>query len=370
MTLHPQIRPVIIFLLSLWVGAFLFIIFSFVEVNFSRSQDTLQKELPDVSDQFPDFQSNVLMSGKKVSPEAIPITMVAVGDVMVGRFVERLMNKYGKDYPFIQIDDFLDSAAIVFGNLEGPIVTNHSRTPDFSTTFSFSQKTATLLAERHFTVLSLANNHMLDQGQDGYFQTKKHLSESGIDFFGHPREFTEDYLAFRRIQEKEFVFVGLNEVQPSFDLSKAFELISSAASNENQFVIVSIHWGTEYALRSNQKQRELAHGFIDRGADLILGHHPHVVQEIEVYNDRLIFYSLGNFIFDQYFSRDTQEGLAVRMVMTDKTLTYHLVPIQIIRSQARIMDEENRGKWLENLAQRSNSEIQTQIMKGSIAIDL
>ena len=93
------------------------------------------------------------------------------------------------------------------------------------------------------------------------------------------------------------------------------------AKNENDIVIVSFHFGEEYKKEPNNDQKRIARKAIDYGADLIIGHHPHVVETIEKYKDKYIAYSLGNFVFDQHFSKETMEGLALKVTMEDKKIT-------------------------------------------------
>ena len=134
-------------------------------------------------------------------------------------------------------------------------------------------------------------------------------------------------------------------------------------------IIVLIHWGTEYSLKSSPAQQSLAHQLIDAGADLIIGHHPHVVQDIEQYNDKLIFYSLGNFIFDQYFSNEVQQGLLVGLEFQDKQLVFDLLPIQSKLSQPFLMEGNIRETFLKRLAGRSSPSLSTDIELGRIYID-
>jgi poly-gamma-glutamate synthesis protein (capsule biosynthesis protein) len=115
-------------------------------------------------------------------------------------------------------------------------------------------------------------------------------------------------------------------------------------------------------LTQNNVQRTLAHRLIDSGADLILGSHPHVVQGIESYHGRFIFYSLGNFIFDQYFSLETQEGLMVRLEISGNDINYRLLPVESTRSQPRMMPAARKKEWLIDLASRSSSSLRDQIL--------
>lgn len=307
---------------------------------------------------------------KKVQPQpAEPIRMLAVGDMMLGRYVETLMNRYDNDYPFSNLDNLISGQDVVFGNLEGPIATNHVQTPDFTTSFSFKPEVAGLLKRHGFNTLSLANNHTLDKGEDVFLQTQQYLDAAEIAYFGNPRDETNAYRYSRIFEDTEVVFLGFNEaVNPYFNVDQA--LATVADESEDDFVIVSMHWGNEYQLVSNDFQQEFARDLIDNGADLIIGHHPHVVQEVEIYNDRMIFYSLGNFIFDQYFSVDVEQGLAFEMTLNEGSVSYKLLPIQSSRSQPEVMNGDDKDKWLEGLASRvKDSDLAEQVREGLVVLN-
>lgn len=266
-----------------------------------------------------------------------PITLVAVGDVMLDRYVRDLMNSQGLDYPFRKLDqNFFKQADILLGNLEGSIV---SKKKNFGhMVFGFLPDTAPILKNFGFDVVALANNHALDQGWEGHDSTKRYLTEAGIGWFGHPKgELHEENAHYIRARGKTFAFVGLEDVfKEAGDEQKAIENIKQVIpliKAQADYVIVSPHWGVEYTPKPTQRQRNFAHAFIDAGADFIIGHHPHVVQEKEEYRGKRIYYSLGNFIFDQYWSKPTQLGLALRITFLGRQISVEEFPIQSVKSQ-------------------------------------
>jgi gamma-polyglutamate biosynthesis protein CapA len=139
---------------------------------------------------------------------------------------------------------------------------------------------------------------------------------------------------------------------------------------EVEYLIVAAHWGIEYQTYFHPTQQRLAHEFIDAGADVILGHHPHVIQPIEVYNNKLIFYSLGNFVFDQDFSTETMQGLGVGLVLNPQQITAYLFPVEIQGFQPRLLEFKKSGMLLAKLAQDSLADEATkeQIKQGKIII--
>jgi poly-gamma-glutamate capsule biosynthesis protein CapA/YwtB (metallophosphatase superfamily) len=299
------------------------------------------------------------------------ISILAVGDIMLGRYVETLMNVNGDDYPFANLEGFINDQYIVFANFEGPIVTSHVQTPDFTTSFDFHPRMAQVIADQGFNLVSLANNHTLDKGLENFEQTMVYLTEAGVNSIGHAREESLNYTYETEIEGQKFKFLAFNEaVNPIFSLENAISATNEAAKDEETFVAVSLHWGIEYQLLSAEFQQDIAHQLIDAGADLIIGHHPHVTQEVEVYQDKMIFYSLGNFIFDQYFSQDTQEGLAFEMTLTPQgDLNYELIPIKSKRSQPQVMNESETQDWLNSFAERASAPaLQDSIRTGNIKL--
>ncbi len=286
-----------------------------------------------------------------------PTTILFTGDVMLGRYVETLMNRNGLNYPFTYWSEFDKGHDYTVMNLEGPIVTNHRQTPDFTTQFSFDARIVDVLNDNNVTHITLANNHTLDQGVVGFQQTQQYLEQGGISHFGHQsRSVAEDVVVETLGNQKEVVWIGLNEaVSPHFSLTEAETLVQEFREQyPDAVLILNIHWGDEYQLTSNQKQQTIAHTLADSGADFIIGHHPHVVQEVELYNGVPIFYSLGNTIFDQYFSQDTQEGLLVYLTL-DSDWQIEILPIESDMSRPKPMSQERKGDFIQELIERSPS---------------
>ncbi len=295
-------------------------------------------------------------------------TLLFVGDIMLDRKVEYLMKKNSIFYPFKKINHFLRGVDLVVGNLEGPIVKNP---PDFGfrlSKFAFSQKATKALSFSNFNLLSLANNHTFDMANFGLEETKNFLNHSNIDFVGHPIRCDKDFL----FKKDNIVIVAFNKTF-SFNCSneKIVKIVKKTKKlNPEKFLIVILHWGNEYQQKSSIFQQKLAHQIIEAGADLIIGSHPHVVQEIEKYQGKLIFYSLGNFIFDQYFSEKTQQGLAVGLEIYPEKAIFQLFPIQSNLSQPFLMEKEKSRKFLEKLAQKSfPPQLFGEIKNGKIKIE-
>lgn len=319
----------------------------------------------------PSTQTGSVVHETKTAPvqptSAGVVTGVAFGDIMLDRYIETLQQRYGKTYPFDGLQNILAGHDIVFANLEGPIVTDHHQTANDSLRFSFPPSTGTLLKQIGFTTLSVANNHGADYGNAGIVTTRNVLAGAGLDAVGNPIAVDPAMVVRKTINGQKLIFVGFHATQSSFPVDKAVALIQSLAQ-EHATIIVSIHWGVEYQVHSNAFQQSLAHKLVDAGADMILGQHPHVVQEVEVYNNRAIFYSLGNLVFDQYFSDDTQQELGVEFTLSDRNIIYFLLPLQSVKSQPRLMTTQERGVFLQKLADRSDPGLVHQILVGTFSL--
>jgi poly-gamma-glutamate synthesis protein (capsule biosynthesis protein) len=289
---------------------------------------------------------------------------------MLGRFVETLANRHGDNYPFVYLPEIRQQADLMVGNLEGPITENHRQTPDFSTSFSFPQKVAKVLADVGFEALSLANNHTFDRGEASFEYTKAQLQANGIAEFGHPLDPSLGSVFVQDLSDldKRLVVIGLHAATVELDVVKAVDLIKSQnLVPERDLIVVYPHWGPEYVDRGTDRQRAMAEAFIDAGADLIIGHHPHVIQNVETYKNKPIIYSLGNFVFDQYFSVATQQGLAVRLKMATDGYELELMPLEIIKSQPQLFKDQGKSDYLLlELAKRSSEELASGISSGKL----
>ncbi|MFA6918367.1 MAG: CapA family protein [Candidatus Gracilibacteria bacterium] len=286
--------------------------------------------------------------------DADPVTIMAFGDMMLGRYVRTLMDKNGKDYIFGNInmieEPFYGGADVVFANLEGPIK-GEGYKHQTAMVFGFHTDTAEFLKKYGFDVFSIANNHALDQKADGRDTTIKALEEQGLGWCGNVTSVDPDSVYYGGTEDSSYAFVCLNDVLYGLDKTKALELVKQVKEKVD-YLIVSIHWGYEYKhTPNNYLQVNFAHALVDAGADFIIGHHPHVVQSFEKYNGKMIFYSLGNFVFDQYWSRDTQEELAIKITLDkegdDELITeVKLFPMKSELSQPRLMNDDETAKWL------------------------
>lgn len=296
-------------------------------------------------------------------------TITFVGDIMLSRDVENTMKKYGASYPYTHIEEYLASRVVV-GNFESAIPSVHIPTPSMTMRFSVDPVFIPALRDAGFTHLSLANNHAFDYGQEGYTNAQDILRQSGMVPFGHPYELATTSVSYVEGAGRTVALVGIYAVvaNPSVtELSTLMEVVRA----QSDLQIAYIHWGNEYELAHSDLQETLARNLIAEGVDLIVGHHPHVVQDIAVYEGVPVFYSLGNFVFDQYFNSDVQEGLMVTLSFDGTEDAYvEVIPVSSINSRVspRILTGYERTRFLEALAKRSDTSISDVIQEGIIPV--
>ena len=241
-------------------------------------------------------------------PPRAEITLAAVGDLMLARDVVVLMRERGVLYPFARVLPLFDGADVLVGNLEGTLA-DRGEPLEKRYTFRAPPGLAEGLALAGFDAVNLANNHAYDFGAVGLADTLDALDAAGVARFGAGWDRAAALApAFIDVKGETIALLGFDDI---FGARTAGEGIAGVAAASDEvvaavaaaaagadYVVVSFHWGTEYASTPTARQRELAHAAIDAGADVVLGHHPHVLQPWERYGDGLIVYSLGNFVFD------------------------------------------------------------------------
>src|SRR4030042_5377340 len=193
-------------------------------------------------------------------------------------------------YPFLKTAGFLREADIVFANLESPFSDPCPLTNE-GMIFCADPKAVQGLVFAGVDIANLANNHIRNYGQKGVEKTKSLLAGANIIPLG-----PEEELVVKEIKGTRLGFLGF-DLTSGYSQEKIIEKVKKE-TDKVDLLIISFHWGTEYVKSPSLWQVELAHQVIDSGASLLLGHHPHVIQEVETYQNAKIVYSLGNFVFD------------------------------------------------------------------------
>lgn len=297
------------------------------------------------------------------------------GDVMLDRNVGKIL----ESKPVTKLlsglkdveKDYFEDKDIVSANLEGAVTNGGAHyAPVNLYDFAFDIDNVKELKNYNFNYLALANNHFLDQGVKGVLETRENLDSAGFYFSGAPdAQIDEHSRVDVEVNEKEVAMISLSMVYNHFDRERAIELVG-LAQLETDYVIINIHWGNEYQHNFNVYQQEVGRALVEAGADLIIGHHPHVVQGMEIYQGKPIFYSLGNFVFDQYFSKATQEGLALEIIVSPEKLIVNFLPFSSSRSAPTFMTGEAKEMFLSNYQEWStlSEEYEENILNGSLEI--
>jgi poly-gamma-glutamate synthesis protein (capsule biosynthesis protein) len=259
------------------------------------------------------------------------ITLLFAGDIMMDRGVKKSVKKnFVGDYSALfdkskELTEILTQSDISFANLEGPASEEGA---DLKNLYSFRMEPAVIptLKSAGFDILSVANNHAGDWGRTAFADTLSRLKENEILYTGGGN--TKDEAEKPVIIEKYGIkigYLGFSDVGPAYlkaDQEKAGVLLANdprineiinTASKQVDYLIVTFHFGDEYKDKHNQRQEYLAHLAIDNGAKIVIGHHPHTIEDTEIYKNGFIAYSLGNFIFDQSWSKPTMEGMLLKI---------------------------------------------------------
>jgi len=289
-------------------------------------------------------------------------TLIVTGDIILGRMVNfRMVQKNDFTLPFQKTADLLKTGDLTFANFESPLVSSCKPTGE-GMIFCGDTRGVEGLKFSGIDVVSLANNHIANYGSEGIKETEEVLRNNGIEFTGVKSGFTNLVIkevgppsstlgGLRRAEGGlKFGFLGYNtiggkEKGVSFADPETITEEIRLARQKVDILIVMFHWGEEYTLIPSEKQKELAHLAIDLGTDLVLGNHPHWVQGVEIYKNKLIAYSHGNFIFDQAWSRETMEGVVGKYTFYDKDLIdLQFYPV--------LIEDYNQPRFLEGEEER------------------
>lgn len=270
-----------------------------------------------------------LLLALPVAAETGSITLVAVGDLLLGGSAEESVNKHGFDYPFSDISAILQSADIAMANLEAPLTRQPKPVEDKRFTFKVDPEAAAAMQRAGITILTLANNHIGDFGPEGVTDTIAALRPHGLRYTGAGKDLTQARRPTAHATANGSVgFLAYSNTFPKSFYAKSdrpgtapgyAEFIRKDVQRLREFVdyvVVSFHWGAELMTEPKDYQQNLARVAIDNGAHVVIGHHPHVLQGVEFYNGGVIYYSLGNFAFGSY-SRNAKTGGLARVTLAD-----------------------------------------------------
>jgi poly-gamma-glutamate capsule biosynthesis protein CapA/YwtB (metallophosphatase superfamily) len=303
-------------------------------------------------------------------PETGTVEILLAGDLMLDWGIKDTIKAKDPEYPVKNLNEFLSNFDYRFCNLECPVSETGDARPDKKYVFLGDPEHLEMLKYAGINGVSLANNHSNDFGQSALLDTIHNLERYGIDSAGAGKDLRTARLPLTVNVKNIKIAIG-TYTELAYDDSFAGEDypgvaradIESIISDIKQFkayhdfFIVSIHWGDEYSEFPNREQTELARLLIDNGADAVIGHHPHIYQGVEIYKNKPIFYSLGNFIFGS-INEDIKENILAQISFAkNKINSFHIYSINSNKSgnpfQYNILNDAESRSVFDHLIQIS-----------------
>lgn len=298
-----------------------------------------------------------------------PYSVIASGDIMLGGRSRRPIEEHGPDYPFAAVRPLLQRSPLVFGNLEGPFARRADKV-DRTYSYRVRPSLASALTRAGISVVTLANNHLLDCGREGVIETLDILEASGVAPLG--AGCNEQCAHMPVIRQSGPWRIGLlgyywnrrcaataESPGAATDTHAELEADIGALRPHVDRIVVTFHWGIPYEREPLEADRAKARFAIDCGADAVIGHHPHILQPIEVYRERPIVYSVGNFAFGSGNSR--AEGLLVGLRFEPADIIVDLYPLYVknrdprVNYQPKLLSGGSASAILTRLAETSGS---------------
>jgi poly-gamma-glutamate synthesis protein (capsule biosynthesis protein) len=337
-----------------------------------------------------------LLSALSTVHEARPVEpaleLVSVGDILLDRGVARRIEGAGTRVVFGREREVLSSADLAFGNLECPLTTSCDKAPG-RISFQANPLYVESLTDAGFDILSLANNHSMDCGRTGLLETMKNLKQGGVRWCGAGATRAEaEAPVILNVKGIRIAFVGFTAIAPAVAASaslkdddkpavalasrEALQRAVAAAGRVADVVVASLHWGAEYASRPVAEQVDLAHAAVEAGADLVLGHHTHTLEGMELIARRtdkgtryaLVAYSLGNFAFDspRALGRRVTESIVLRCKLgRDGLVSAEVIPVVLENYLPRPASQAEAQRILTRLGGLS-AELNTRVTNGRI----
>ena len=303
--------------------------------------------------------SGVIVAGAWLIATATPprrVTILAVGDIMLSRNVAAKM-KAAKDplLPFRNVSALLDSSDLNFGNLESPFAPPNAGPAGAagsdwdgviggaSLVFAAPNGSVRALSRYNFRIVAMANNHALDQEEAGLAHTLSRLAANRIQVAGAGHNLNEAWQApIVDVRGYKIAFLAASYASLNFGTDERNEYVARmqdlerlqsrirALKSQAACIVVAMHAGDEYTATPTMAQVSFAHAAIEAGANVVVGSHPHWLQPFERYKAGMIFYSLGNFVFDLDSSPETREGVAVKLAIDGaNAVSAQVIPIEI-----------------------------------------
>lgn len=278
-----------------------------------------------------------------------------MGDVMMDSYIKDYIDDYGIDYPLSKVSHILKAADVSVINLETSVSTRGKTKKPKGYGFRSHPDTLGGLKNAGIDLVSLGNNHVFDFGEEAFYDTLENLNKYGIEYAGAGRNIREaERLVIIEKNGIKLGFAACNMIIPWEGWSASDNSPGTASvlkgnynrilNNINEYkkecdvLSILVHWGREYAKVPDEWQIELAHLMIDSGADIIVGQHPHVLQGIEIYKEKPIIYSTGNFVFLKNDDECGRTGIFKVTVTRKGFKEGQFFPVHISLCRANLLD--------------------------------
>lgn len=326
------------------------------------------------------ISTNSIFAKENKTSDDDKIVISLVGDCMFDRYVEKNIDREGTGYPFSNIKDIFQKDDITFINLETSL-TDISKPANQKKTYNFASypSMAKEMKKSSIEIVNLANNHSLDYGQQGFIDTMNYLDDAKVLYVGGGRNYSEA-LQYKviEVKGKKIGFLGYNRVIPTdswratkdraghvglydYELDAMLPYIKEVKSNVD-YLLLAIHWQGMPNEKVPANITKAGHKLIDAGVDAIVGTHPHVMQATEFYKNGVIFYSLGNFIFDNPSPRQSKTAI-VQLEISPKDMSRKVkyIPCKSYKCRPVILKDQERLNelyYMNNLNKKFNSYVQ------------
>lgn len=333
--------------------------------NSSLRPNTVQAALETVS---------VVKDDRVPDPNDPTVTLTFAGDVTLS---DHFADAIGKDYErtFANMDEYR-KADLGMVNLENPLTRATIPLPNKDFNFKADPDAVKVLTSGGVSLVNLANNHAMDYQEPGLVETLDTLKQAGIAHVGAGRNVKEarrpeiidvkgQRVAYFGYYGADFESAGETKAGTNYADEQRIAEDIKAVRSQVDWVIVNYHWGEELATHPADWQVNLAHFSIDQGADVVVGHHPHVLQGAEIYKGRPIAYSMGNFIFGGN-PRSDYDTAVLKVALKDKQMKVEFIPVEVRGYQPRVASDRS-AEILNQIADRSSSFQEP--MRSPIALD-
>lgn len=297
-----------------------------------------------------------------------PIELLFVGDILMDWSTKETMNQKGVDYPFFHVKKEISAADIAVANLENPLTTRDDTFKDQNQLYNFKSNPEHIqgVINAGFDLVSLANNHALDYGQEGLVDTIETLKENKLDYIGVGKTKEEAFQAKEyQLKGKKIKIMSASRFVPSagwysfhkrtkaaiagaYDLDYLVQKVKEE-KEQTDFLVLFLHWGVEKTTTPAEYQKVYVKQLVEAGVDAIIGSHPHWLQGFEYYEGVPVAYSLGNFLFPNYVNGNAAETGLLTLRLENNRVSMKFKPYQIKNDQIVPLSKEKENVILNKL---------------------